>query len=162
MLKISDPSRNKFRVVRPSGLRRTFSEKAQDGRCADQTLWTFLFFVVVTMAAVSLQHFSFTATVPETLRLHLGDPPPPQLISLLLSGYFVSSVAVSCHGIIHGTRPDKGWIHLALRSVFYLLYFSAEALPENLLAVFIAGVVLSVLDHLRGRAYDRTQTKKAL
>ncbi|WP_305042646.1 hypothetical protein [Geoalkalibacter sp.] len=162
MLNIPDPSNRKFRSLRSSGMRRTLAAKAQDGSCADRTLWAVLFFVVVTLIAVSLQHVSFSAAIPEALRLHLGDPPPPHLISLLLSAYFVSSVAVSCHGIIHGTKPERGWLHLALRSVFYLLYFSAGALPENLVAVFLAGLILSVLDHLRGRAYDRVRTNRPL
>ncbi len=162
MLRISDPSRSKIRLRRSPRMREPLPAKAGHERCAERTLWMFLFFMVVTLVAVSLQNFSFTAALPETLRSHLGDPPPPQLISVLLSAYFVSSVAVSCHGIIYGTKPDRAWIHLALRSVFYLLYFSAEALPENLLAVFVAGVILSVLDHLRGRAYDRARASKPL
>ena len=112
-------------------------------------------FVAVTMAAVLLQNVNFLSTVPEGFRLYLGQPPSPHLIGILLSAYFVSSAVISCHGIIAETRPGRPWTHLALLSAFYFLYFCADALNENLIAVFIAGLVLSALEHLRGWAHQR-------
>lgn len=159
MLGISDPSKNKLRLTRRSTLCLTLSSPVRGGRVAERSLWALLAFMAVTTLAVCLQSLSFMAAVPETIQHYLGDPPPANLISVLLSAYFVSSVAVAGHGIIHGTKPGPFGVHLALRSTFYLLYFSAEALAGNLVAVFVAGLILSILDHLRARAYERSQAR---
>lgn len=118
-----------------------------------QALGPVLAFLLVSILSVNIQDLSFMALMPEQIRPFLGQPPSAHLTSIALSVYFVSMVVISCHGICEGTKPNPSWIHFGYRCMFYFLYFTADALPENLLAVLVSGLILSLLEYLGGRSY---------
>lgn len=123
-----------------------------DNRSFYAPLVTFL--LVSILASVS-QQVKFLALVPETYRPFLGDPPSAALVSLALAIYFVSMLVIIAHGVCTGGQPGSLWLQVGCRSTFYLLYFIGDGLAGNLLAVLLAGSVLSALEYLWLRLHQR-------
>lgn len=112
-------------------------------------------FLLVSLVASVSQQIKFLALVPESLRPFLGDPPSAALVSLALAIYFVSMLVIIVHGICSGGQPGSLWFHVGCRSTFYLLYFIADGLAGNLLAVLLAGSILLVLEYHWLRLHQR-------
>lgn len=137
------PQRQRKHSLRPKARVRVLS--ARDARSYYAPL---LMFLMISILACSGQSLNFFALIPEGLRPFLGDPPPVRLISLTLAIYFLSMVVINVHGMVCGGQPRSIWFHVVCRSVFYLLYFTAGALPANLPAVLVAGSILLLLEFL--------------
>jgi hypothetical protein len=115
-------------------------------------------FLLVSVVASSVQSVRFFSLVPEGLKPLLGDPPAAQWVSLTLAIYFVSMLVINVHGIYCGGRPGSLWLHVACRCTFYLLYFIADALPANLLAVLLAGLILLAMEFVWARINERRES----
>ncbi|MEJ2199487.1 MAG: hypothetical protein P8X63_00505 [Desulfuromonadaceae bacterium] len=128
--------------------------------CRLHNMGPLLVFLLASIVAVRVQDVHFMELMPVSLHPFLGQPPSAHLISIALSVYFVSMVVIICHGICDGSKPTPSWIHLGYRCTFYLLYFTADALPENLIAVLLSGLILMGLEFMAERAY-RLKTNPA-
>ncbi len=145
MATINNPFPQRQRNHRTHPRAHAHSLSARDARSFYAPLLAFL---LISMLACTGQSLSFFSLVPEGLRPFLGDPPPARLISMTLAVYFLSMLVINVHGIVCGGQPRSLWFHVLCRSIFYLLYFVAGALPTNLLAVLLVGSILLLLEFL--------------
>lgn len=108
-------------------------------------LWHLLFFLLISMAALAGQDFDLFAAVSEEFWTILGSPPPPQLIHLVL-GIYTFCALMLLPARLSKASHAQSWAHLIYRAVFYLFYLSANALAAHFALVFVAGLILYVLE----------------
>jgi hypothetical protein len=102
-------------------------------------------FLVISLGAV--QEFSFLPALPTDIREILGAAPPVRLISIALVVYSFSALILTLSRMWSGSDAYRGWSHLGYLTAFYAFYGFAEALDENFLAVFAAGLTILGLEH---------------
>ncbi len=107
-----------------------------------------LLFLAVSTLFFGIRHVDLLAPLAEPVRQLLGCPPPPFLTTLAAAGYTLSATILILGRIMSGARPTSKWSHLFFRTVFYFFYAVANALPENFMGVFVAGVFLLALEQL--------------
>jgi hypothetical protein len=89
--------------------------------------------------------------ISDQVREVLGAPPPMGLINLALVIYSFSAIVLILSRMTMGIAPDTGFSHVGFLGGFYLFYYYAGAMVENLWAVLAAGstIMLLYLYHLR-------------
>jgi hypothetical protein len=114
-------------------------------------LWGMLIFIVISGLALQFRAIDLFANLPDNVRCIIGAPPPPSLIHLVLGVSTVSSIIITMGRMAEEENPagnwSRFWASLAFRSVFYLFYATANALEENFLLVFTAGIIVLVMEH---------------
>lgn len=114
-------------------------------------LWGMLIFIMVSVMALPFRGVDLFADLPESFREILGTPPPPELIHVVLAISTISSIIIILGRAIEGGNPGCSWkrisSNICFRSAFYLLYATANALAENFLIVFTAGIIVLALEH---------------
>lgn len=114
-------------------------------------LWGMLFFIVISGVALQFRAVDLFAGLPDNVRCIIGAPPPPALIHVVLAISTLSSIIITIGRMTEDENPagnwSRFWSGLAFRSVFYLFYATANALEENFLLVFTAGMIVLVLEH---------------
>lgn len=108
-------------------------------------LWNLLLFLLISMAAFSVQDFNLFAAFSEDLWPILGSPPPPQFIHLALTIYIFCALALLPDRLNKASCPQS-WAHVGYRTIFYLFYLTANALAANFSVVFVAGLILYSLE----------------
>ncbi len=114
-------------------------------------LWGMLAFIVISGLALQFRAIDLFAGLPDNVRCIIGAPPPPALIHVVLAVSTLSSIIITIGRMAGEENPAGSWTRLcsslAFRSVFYLFYATANALEENFLLVFVAGMIVLVLEH---------------
>lgn len=110
-------------------------------------LWGLLAFLGISAIAFQAQHYSLTGSLPEGLRVLLGESPPVMLVDVLLLVSTLSELIIIAGRIHDETIPGNTWAHLGFRIMFYGLYFIADAMAEHLYVVFISGLTVLTLQH---------------
>jgi len=114
-------------------------------------LWGLLAFIVISGLALQLRTVDLFVDLPENVRDILGTAPPPELIHVVLAVSTISSIIIILGRLVDEAQPRSRWSTLwtsvGFRSIFYLFYATANALEENFLIVFAAGVVVLALEH---------------
>ncbi len=114
-------------------------------------LWGMLIFIVISGLALQFRDIDLFAGLPENVRCIIGAPPPPALIHVVLAVSTLSSLIITMGRMSEDENPagnwNRFWSSIAFRSVFYLFYATANALEENFLLVFTAGMIVLVLEH---------------
>ena len=108
-------------------------------------LWNLLLFLLISMAAFSVQDFNLFAAVPEDLWPLLGSPPPPSFIHLALGLYIFCALILLPHRLTKASLAQN-WVHVGYRTVFYFFYLSANALAANFMVVFATGLLFYGLE----------------
>jgi hypothetical protein len=123
-----------------------------------------LLFLAVSTLFFSIRHVDLLTPLAEPVRQLLGCPPPPFLTTLAVAGYTLSATILILGRIMKGDPPSCKWSHLFFRTIFYFFYAAANALPENFMGVFVAGLFLLTLEQLHIWTYGlKTQPEgKAL
>jgi hypothetical protein len=120
-------------------------------------LWAMLIFIAISGLALQCRAVDLFAGLPENIRDIIGAPPPAALIHVVLAISTLSSIIISIGRMTEGENPagnwSRFWSGLAFRSVFYLFYATANALEENFLLVFTAGMIVLVLEHVSAWLY---------
>jgi hypothetical protein len=115
-------------------------------------LWGMLAFIVISGLALQFRDVELFAGLPDNVRCIIGAPPPPALIHVVLAVSTLSSIIIAIGRMWGEENPAGSWgrlcLGLAFRSVFYLFYATANALEENFLIVFVAGMIVLVMEHL--------------
>lgn len=109
-------------------------------------LWAFSLYMIVCMMAWN--DFSFLPQ-PSAIVAKLGQPPSPQLISILLLLYTFSAIILSLSRMIGGIEHKSSFCHVGYLTGFYLFYYVAKALNDNYWAVFGAGITILGVESYR-------------
>ena len=116
---------------------------------AQRGWWVLALFLGVSSAVT----FGLERLLPisDQVREVLGAPPPMGLINLALVIYSFSAIILILSRMTMGIAPDTGFSHVGFLVGFYLFYYYAGAMVENLCAVLAAGstIMLLYLYHLR-------------
>lgn len=110
--------------------------------------WNFSLFLVVSGAAFFARDFNLFAVIPENARQLLGNPPPPELISIALGIYALSAIILLLSSLANNSQPPSNWTHLGYRAAFYFFYLVSNSLADHFLAVFYVGLLLYGLENL--------------
>ncbi len=114
-------------------------------------LWGMLIFIAISGLALQCRAVDLFAGLPENIRCIIGAPPPTVLIHVVLAVSTFSSIIITIGRMSDEENPAgnwrRFWSSLAFRSVFYLFYATANALEENFLLIFTAGMIVLVLEH---------------
>jgi len=117
-------------------------------RLSRRSLLELVLFLALSTLFFSIRHVDLLAPLTENVRVLLGCPPPPILTTLAVAGYTLSAAILVRGRIISGAPPSCRWWHLCLWVLFYFFYAVANALPENFMGVFVAGLFLFTLEQL--------------
>ncbi len=114
-------------------------------------LWGMLIFIVISCLALQFRNIELFAGLPDNVRCIIGAPPPPALIHVVLAVSTLSSIIITMGRMTEDENPagnwSRFWSSIAFRSVFYIFYATANALEDNFLLVFAAGMIVLVLEH---------------
>jgi len=135
----SDPCRRREEVLRNIDNLYALSRRG---------LWRLLLFLLISAAALRSANTDLLAMVPESLRQIIGAPPPVGLIHIVLAISTVSALILIAGQTTGDARSSHGWLQFGLSSFFYPLYAGSNALSEAFPAVFAAGIVILILEHL--------------
>ena len=113
-------------------------------------LWEFLFFLLVSMAALALRDLNLHESFSAGARQLLGCPLPAELLSITLAAYGFSTLTLLLTRRGGETRVVKRWFHFSFRTVFYLFYSFSGVLAAHYLFVFGLGLFLYVCEQLGG------------
>jgi hypothetical protein len=118
-----------------------------------RNLWDLLLFLLISVVAFRFRTVDFSSLVPAHMEEILGAPPPAGLIGVALVVYTLSAVVLILNRLMRGLEPSFRRYELALRSVFYPLFFTAGALDGNVERVFAAGLLLFMVEQVHASVY---------
>jgi hypothetical protein len=101
-------------------------------------------FLLLSIAA--LGNFSLFPSLPEQVRTALGRPPSVNMISAVLLLYIFSAIILILSRMMSGSGRYGGVSHVGYIAGFYFFYHFSGKLPENIWAVFAAGVTVLGLE----------------
>jgi hypothetical protein len=101
-------------------------------------------FLLLSIAA--LYDFTFFPSLPENIRATLGRPPSVNMIGAVLLLYVFSGIILILSRMMSGSGKYGGVSHVGFIAGFYFFYHFSGKLPENLWAVFAAGVTILGLE----------------
>ena len=135
------------------------SERSQ--RRAGHALVAMALFLALSLAA--FRGFPFIPPLGGQALELLGAPPSPQAISIWLVIYSFAALILILARMMGGSRQSSAFAHVGYLAGFYLFYHLANALEDNVWAVFSAGLVILSLEAYRlwQRAND-TQDDEAV
>jgi len=109
-------------------------------------LWGLLVFLAVSAMAFAFADHGLSNCLATELRELLGPAPYVILIDIVLALSTACDLVLIAGRIKEGDKPRRIWFHLSFRTVFYLLYFIADALSARVLTVFLTGVLVLGLE----------------
>ena len=148
MFSMTKPAEEGVPFVADPGLRRAMIQRTIDAIHGHtrKGLWGLLIFLAAsTMAFAGAEHGLSTCLSVE-LREVLGPAPYVILIDIVLVVSTVCDLVMIAGRIKEGDKPRRIWSHLGFRTVFYLLYFIADALSARVVTVFLTGVLVLGLE----------------
>ncbi|MHB9096881.1 MAG: menaquinol oxidoreductase [Syntrophales bacterium] len=101
-------------------------------------------FLLLSVAA--LGDFSLFPSLPGQIRAALGKPPSVNMISAVLLLYIFSAIILILSRMMSGSGKYGGIGHVGYLAGFYFFYHFSGKLPENIWAVFAAGVTIFGLE----------------
>ena len=109
-------------------------------------LWGLLVFLAASAVAFAGADQGLPSCLATNLREVLGPAPYVILIDIVLAVSTACDLVLIAGRIKEGDKPRRICFHLGFRTVFYLLYFIADALSTRVLPVFFAGVLVLGLE----------------
>jgi hypothetical protein len=110
-------------------------------------LWGVAAFILISIVALLCRDISILAPCPEPLREILGCTPPVYLIHAVLAISTCSALILIAGRMDSNAEPGSIWSQLFYRSVFYLVYFLSEGLPEGFVPAFLAGMAVMSMEY---------------
>jgi hypothetical protein len=111
-------------------------------------LWRLILFLAISAIALHFRNFDLFAVLPENICELLGAPPPPILIHCLLTVSSCSALILIAGRGSEASSGCNGWVQFGLSVAFYALYAAANVLNEFFPAVFVAGMLILIFDHI--------------
>jgi hypothetical protein len=118
-----------------------------------QGLWGIVVFLLISAGAILMRGTSILDVVPANLWGLLGDPLPPVFVHAILAVSTLSSFIIITGRIARGAAPGRITQLVMFRVFFFLLYFAANAMDQNLVLIFASGMLILGLDHFNRWSY---------
>jgi len=111
-------------------------------------LWGILSFLTLSAAALYCREANLLAMFPEKVWELLGAPPPSHLIHIAFAISCISALILILGRMTENDKPGYSWLNIWMPTIFYPLYFFSDNLDKNFQAVFAAGLVILVVEHV--------------
>ena len=116
-------------------------------------LWGMLLFLSLSAAALYLSQAPHLAMVPARIKEMFGPAPPAHLLHLALAVSWLSALVMILGRRGADGKPGYSWCNIALPAAFYPLYVFTDPAGTHFPAVFAAGLVLLIVEHVSVRSY---------
>jgi hypothetical protein len=105
-------------------------------------LWGLLFFLVASIVAWSMADYELFAPL-EPGMLQLLEPKTfLAMIDMIFAVSTISDIILIGGRLNDGSKPDRIWVHVGFRTIFYLFYLLGGLLPLRFFVVFAAGILV--------------------
>lgn len=116
-------------------------------------LWGMLLFLSLSAAALYLDRTGLLAGIPAEVKEMVGSLPSADLLHAVLAVSWCSALVLILGRRGDDGKPGYGWYNIGLPAAFYPLYIFSDAAAVYFPAVFAAGLLLLLVEHLTVLCY---------
>lgn len=116
-------------------------------------LWGLILFLVLSAMALWLSQGTFSIAAQAELKELFGPLPPVEVLNLVLGVSWLSALVMILGRRGTDGRPGYHWYNVGMPAAFYPLYVFCDPTGTYSPAVFLAGLVLLLLEHAFVHAY---------
>ena len=110
-------------------------------------LWGILLFLTLSAVALYCSGAGMFAMVPADIKELFGEPPPAHLLHVVLGVSWLSAFVLILGRRGGDGKPCYSWCNIGLPTSFYPLYLFSDPAGTNFPAVFVAGLLLLIVEH---------------
>jgi len=116
-------------------------------------LWGILLFLSISALILYLSEAGLIALAPDSLKELFGEAPPTQWLHIVLAVSWLSAFVLILGRVAADGKPCYSWCNVGLPTVFYPLYIFCDPAGTHFPAVFAAGLVLLLVEHVSVTIY---------
>ncbi|MCM0080051.1 hypothetical protein L4X63_00445 [Geomonas sp. Red32] len=116
-------------------------------------LWGIVLFMAVSAAALYGSSSGLFSLIPAEVREMVGEGPPPAALYLVLAVSWLSSFVLIIGRRGGDGQPGYCWYNVGLPTVFYPLAIFTQEAATLFPVVFVAGLILLLLEHFTVTSY---------
>lgn len=116
-------------------------------------LWGILVFMSVSALALYCSQAGVFAMVPVEIKELFGEAPPAGAVHAVLAVSWLSAFVLILGRRGGDGKPGYSWCNIGLPTAFYPLYIFSDPSGGNFPAVFAAGLLLLVIEHVTVTSY---------
>jgi hypothetical protein len=116
-------------------------------------LWGILLFLSISAATLYGSVSGLFSSIPAEVRELFGEAPPLGMLHLVLGVSWLSALVLILGRRGRDGKPAYNWCNIGLPTAFYPLYIFYEPSGTHFPAVFAAGLLLLVIEHLTVTCY---------
>jgi len=116
-------------------------------------LWGILLFLGLSALTLYGSESGLFARVPAEVKDLFGEAPPLPLLHIALAVSWLSAFVLILGRTGSDGRPHYNWYNIGLPTAFYPLYIFSDPAGTHFPAVFAAGLVLLIVEHVSVMTY---------
>ena len=116
-------------------------------------LWGILLFLALSAGILYSTESGLVASIPADIRVIFGEAPPLHLLNIALAVSWLSAFVLILGRTGTDGRPHYSWYNIGLPTAFYPLYIFSDPSGTHFPAVFLAGLVLLIAEHVTVMSY---------
>jgi hypothetical protein len=116
-------------------------------------LWGILMFLTLSAVTLYCREAGLFAQVPGEIRELFGEAPPLPLLHIALAVSWLSALVLILGRVNSDGRPCYSWYNIGLPTAFYPLYVFSDPAGTHFPAVFAAGLILLIVEHVSVLCY---------
>jgi len=116
-------------------------------------LWGILMFMSLSAIALYCSQSGLLARVPAEIKELFGEAPPPRFLHAALAVSWLSAFVLIIGRRGGDGKPGYDWCNIGLPTAFYPLYIFSDQAGSYFPAVFAAGLLLLVIEHVTVMRY---------
>jgi hypothetical protein len=113
-----------------------------------------LSFLALSASAIYCRETIMLTMFHEKVKELLGAPPPSLLIHIALGVSFVSAMILILGRMTENSKPGYSRLNIWIPTIFYPLYFFSDNMDKNFQAVFAAGLIILIVEHVSNWYYS--------
>ena len=123
-------------------------------------LWGILLFVSISALILYLNQAGGFAMAPASVKELFGEAPPLHWLHTVLAVSWLSAFVLILGRVAADGKPCYSWCNIGLPTVFYPLYIFCDPAGTHFPAVFAAGLVLLLVEHVSVTIYASRALKE--